>query len=912
MFIKISLRIHFVSWYTRVLQKRHFLFNLEFITLKKLLQLLAFKLLMINLAFGMESEHSFGYEYQVTVVDESGLPLPGVSVYTKNQKIATATDLNGQATLVDLNYREVVNFTFIGYQALSLPFYEIKKRSGIIRMIPEVSELSEIIVVGRRDDLPDAVPYKTETVSGDQLAFTESQTTADALQQHAGVFVQKSQMGGGSPVIRGHEANRIVLVVDGVKLNNAIYRGGHLQNAITIDNGMLQRMEVIFGPGSLMYGSDALGGVVHFRTKSPRLNFDITPGSYRMETNLYSRYASANEEKSIHADLNYGKTHWASLTSFTFTDYGHLRAGKNRPEGYEHFGRRQFFVRRVDGGDQVIENVIKNADGSFSDNSNVQIGTAYSQIDFSQKIKYQPHEHFYNVLNFQYSTSSDIPRYDNLSESRSDDPADLKWAEWFYGPQKRLLASLKSRFNRPTVWYDRSTLIASFQKIDEDRLKRRLHRSQRDFNIEDVWVYALTGDFDKKIDSTGRHHLMYGFDLNHNQVKSEAGKVKMSDESIDRSVVTRYPGGKNRVTNTGLYANYRWSTSDSVLAFNAGLRYTYVQLYSGFLQDSIILWPGYYIDPGVSSSHTDLTWSGGLTLATPSGMEGRLLVSKAFRSPNLDDFSKIREQNGFVTIPNPELGPESSVNYEISIGKRFGNLQNGSDITFQLGGTAWYTSLDNFIVRRAFPLPDGSNTLVMDGDTLETVAKVNAETGYLYGWSAEAVLNFGARLSLHSGLNFTKGRATFRKFDQSGAAVIDTLVPAAHIPPLYGTTNLAFTGKKFRLSLVARYQGEKRLDEYSVSDIFYNDNGELQVVKDGTEDNPELAYTRIDGEGNQESVGTLAWVTFHFYSSWQLNDQLSLNLALENITDLHYRQFASGVSAPGRNFILSLRARFGK
>ena len=853
------------------------------------------------------------YEYPVLVLDEKGQPLIGVSVFTDDlEKVATSTGLDGKALLKDLGFRDVVNFTYIGYEQISLPFFEIKKMNGIVKMKPLARELREIVVVGRRDDTPDKVPYAINNVGKDDLQLTESQTTVDALQQHAGVFVQKSQMGGGSPVLRGHEANRVVLMVDGVKLNNAIYRGGHLQNAITVDNGLLERMEVILGPGSLMYGSDALGGVIHFRSKEPKLSFDKTPGSYRMESGLYTRYASANEEKSIHADLNYGKQKWASLTSFTFTDFGDMRAGSVRPDGYEHFGRRLYLIRRVDGEDQKVENVITNNDGSYTDNSNVQIGTAYSQIDFAQKIKYQPGEHFYNVLNFQYSTSSDVPRYDNLTETRSDDPSDLKFAEWYYGPQKRLLASLKTRLSKPVGWYDRATFIGAFQKIDEDRLNRRWRSSQRNFNLEDVWVYSLTGDFDKKLDSTGLHQLMYGFDVNHNFVRSEAGKVKLADESIDRSVLTRYPGGENRTTNAGLYANYRLSSRDSVLAFNAGLRYTYARLFSSFTQDSIIIWPNYYLEPGIGSNHDDLTWSAGATLASPSGLDVRLLVSKAFRSPNLDDFSQIREQNGFVTIPNPSLGPEKSINYEISLGKQFGKVTNGKGTALRLDGTAWYTSLKDFIVRRSFSLPDGSNLLVMDGDSLETVAKVNAETGYLYGWSAKALLYFGSRFMLSSDLHFTRGRTSFREYNDAGVAIIDTLVPAAHIPPLYGNTALTFLGKKFKVSAAVRYQGKKTLSEYSVANVFYDLDGQLQVEKGGTEDNPELGYTYKNVDGNLTPVGTLAWTTFNLYTSWQLSDRYTVNLAVENITDLHYRQFASGLSAPGRNFILSLRAGFGK
>ena len=517
-------------------------------------------------------------------------------------------------------------------------------------MLPETVEIDEVIVVGRRDDRPEDVPYTTDQVTKEDLALTESQTSVDALQQHAGVFVQKSQMGGGSPILRGFEANRVLLVVDGVRMNNAIYRGGHLQNAITIDNGMLERMEVTFGPGALLYGSDALGGVVHFRSKEPKLNFDKTPGSARPISNYYTRYASANEEKSIHADINYGKNNWASLTSFTYTDYGNLRSGNNRPQGYGHFGRRLHIVRRVDGGDQVVENVFINRDSSFSDLSNIQFGTSYSQMDFAQKVKFQKDMEKYHLFNFQFSTTSDVPRYDALIETKGNDPENLKWAEWYYGPQKRLLTSWKTRLSTPTSWYDRATFIASFQQLEEDRLKRKHRSNQRTFNLEEVQVYAITADFDKNLDSLGRKQLMFGADLNHNNVSSSSGNVRISDERLYLNVLTRYPSEGNRISTGAVYGNLKWTSKDTSLVANAGLRYTLTHLYSRFGKDSIIIWPTAYTD-GLTSTNSDLTWSGGLTYTTKDNFQARALVSKAFRSPNLDDFSNIREKGGFITIP---------------------------------------------------------------------------------------------------------------------------------------------------------------------------------------------------------------------------------------------------------------------
>ena len=125
-----------------------------------------------------------------------------------------------------------------------------------------------MLSVSRNTEKRARIAEHIEVITQHTIALQSPQTTADLLALTPGVKVQKSQFGGGSPVLRGMESNRVLLVVDGVRMNNAIYRKGHIQNSITVSPNLLARTEVLFGPSSIIYGSDALGGVIHYYTKT--------------------------------------------------------------------------------------------------------------------------------------------------------------------------------------------------------------------------------------------------------------------------------------------------------------------------------------------------------------------------------------------------------------------------------------------------------------------------------------------------------------------------------------------------------------------------------------------------------------------------------------------------------------------
>ncbi len=782
---------------------------------------------------------------QVKVFDKSDLqPISQVSISNAGKTKMVTTNTDGVADLTEFAAGDSLYFTHVAFQSFRILKSGLPS-TGMIYLAENVIKLDEFVVTGNRtEEKRSDLPNKIEVIQAKAIEFQNPQNSAIMLEQTGNVFVQTSQLGGGSPVLRGFEANKILLVVDGIRMNNAIYRAGHLQNAITVDPFGLASTEILYGPGSTIYGSDALGGVINFITRDPLLS---TTGKMEIHGSLLGRFSSANTEKTGGLNLNLGWKKLAILLNVSGSDFGDLREGKLCNPAYGDFGKRLFYQDRKDGKDVTTAN----------DKPWIQKGSAYSQINFLGKVLFQPSSKSRYILNVQYSSSSDIPRYDRLTEMKND--STMKYAEWYYGPQTRFLGSLKAEYNLNGVIFDHASVIVGYQYVKEDRIQRDFGSSKKKFNLETVGVFSINADFDKKV--TAGDKLCYGIELNYNNVGSDAYNQNINTGNITYDRATRFPDQKANMMYLSAYLSNNWKINP-VLEFSQGLRFNYVTLDAAY-SDTMVKLAAIPFDPNISQKNAALNGYLGLVATPGHDWKFSLVGSTGFRAPNIDDITKLNVvESNTIVVPNPDLGPEQSYNLELTVAKTFfGKVR--------LEGTGFYNWLKNAEVIRPFAY-NGSDSIFIDGSKYQTLAPVNTGSAYIYGFQGSLLAQVTHAFSILSNITYTFGQ------DKTADLPLD------HIPPVFGMTSFRLEVRKFKGDFYVMYNGWKRMSRYSNSG----------------EDNEQYATP----------YGMPSWYTLNLKLSYQIIKYVNVEVGMENILDENYRKFASGISSPGRNIILALRA----
>ncbi len=730
------------------------------------------------------------FTQEIVILDsDSRNPVVNVLVYNANKTKTALSDFDGKCDLSSFAPNDRLIISHIGYLSRNITKSQLLKKGAIIYLSVKTQQLDEVVMsISKWEQQRKDIPQKITSISARAIGFSNPQTSADVLQSSGQVYVQKSQLGGGSPMIRGFATNRLLLAVDGVRMNNAIFRGGNIQNVISIDPYVIKNTEVIFGPGSVIYGSDAIGGVMNFLTLQPQF---IKKDSIVISGNADIRFSSANTERTFHTDINLAAKKWAFLSSISYNNFDDLYMGSNGPDAY----LRNNYVNRRNSTDVLVANT----------NPRKQVTTGYDQINFVQKIAHKPNNNWQYDIGLFLSETSEYSRYDRLIRP-TEDGLGLRSAEWYYGPQKWFMGNLQVYKKGRGKFYDGVKVTAAYQFFEESRNDRDFQDPILNRTKEKVHAFSTNIDFENK--KLGDLRLYYGGEYIHNRVLSNGSSLNIDNGTLS-GAASRYPDGSTWQT-LAAYINGEYKAKPSI-TFLSGLRYSHVWIDAPF--DAT-----YYAFPFNSANLNNgaLTGSLGFSWFPKPSLQVTLNGSTGFRAPNIDDIGKVFDSEpGAVVVPNPDLEPEYAYNMEVGVRKNFNDKA-------MLKGAAFYTYLVDALVRRDFTF-NGESEILYNGELSTVQAIQNAARAYVYGFEFGAEVFLSKDLSVASNLTITEGVEEEDNGEDS---------PARHAAPTFGDFHFIWSKERFKTDLFLNFNGE----------ISFND---LAI----TERNKEYIYA-LDSNGN--------------------------------------------------------------
>ncbi len=748
-----------------------------------------------------------------TVKDENGKSIEGVLFYSNNKNMTS--NKRGVVDLSKFNNEELIDIYHISYKRERIKKGEID--NNLIVLQSNNIELKEVNIHSSLS----VEENKTQVVKLNQLEIQESlsKNPAEILEKSGGLVIQKSQNGGGSPNIRGFEANRILLIVDGVKLNNTIYRSGHLQNILSVDPYVLENISVLHGPSSVFYGSGALGGAIILNTLNIQ-KLEENKSSFTQQFESSSSSVSTNFYSKYRINKN------SFLSSISFKKYGNLHMGKNRMHGYENWGIEEFATDR-----------------------NEQLYGEYSQYDAIQKMYFPINSKSSLSLNSQFSTTSNINRFDKLNDVSNGNP---KYKYWYYGPQERILQSVLYKRVDNNFFYDNIKFKISCQTVKESRNTQKFTEEFLRNRSEIINIYDSKLDFDKQI-----HKLLLRYGISNRYEKLKSTSFKENNLGDIEFSTTRYPDNGGSDNTFSSYIHTELKLHKKLKWFNA-IRYDYNEIQMNFSENN-----PFNIGSVLENSNGNYSASTNFFISANENNFISFSFFNSFRNPNIDDLGKVfSKTDGIVTVPNLNLKSEKILSSEFIW--KFINDKTSFDLVL------FYSDLKDAIEKRPFKL-NGQDSIIYDGEMMRCIANTNINSAKMKG------INFRFKLNVVKSLIFN-ANASFV------SSITSDSTPMTHIPPVSVRGELAQNiNKKSKIKIYSIFNGWKYASDFDENGV----------------DNLEEAT--IDG--------TPSWYTLNLIYSKNINN-LTISLACENILDVHYKTFASGISASGRNFILNLQADF--
>lgn len=759
------------------------------------------------------------------VAAKSGAPLAHAQVFIAALNRGDVTDAHGRFEIERLpagTYRLHVRLQGYEHVATEVVLRAETTVEVTVEMTPAILVLDDVVVTATRGmALAHEVPQMVNVLDARDLRHKSLPQAPEMLRQAAGVVVQKTSQGGGSPIVRGLKANKLLFLVDGIRLNNATYRGGNIQYLNTVDSELLERIEVVHGPSSVLYGSDALGGTINVVTRSPSFRTgqgSVFTGAWR------GGFATADGTRFTGLSLDVSQRRWAASFTGSFKSFGDVTRGGNGGAT---------LMRRL-ANDSRTQRVLRKT----------QAPNGYDAYAFGVKLRVKLGDSGEVVAAYQLDRQLGVPRYD-VVEVRQDSIRK-------FDPQERDLLYLRYRRSGQNTWFNRVEVTLSLHRQFERRIRQKFGSVTR--TTDDIRTISpgLQLQFDKVV---GRHHFTYGTELYLDQVATQSSARNTTTGARSRRAPV-FPDGSTFLS-FGLFLQdavelgTRWR-------LYAGGRFSAFRLRAPFAAQ-----PGEPFDFGVVvQNNTALTGSLGMQyhLTEHLSLVGNL--AQGFRTPNLDDVSKVGVGKGsrLFDVPNPEARPEKSLSVDAGV--------KLSGARLQLNLVGFYSHLSDLLIRQPTTV-NGQTFVVEEGDTLLLVHRANVARASTAGFALDVQAEISDHWLAGGNLSYTYGE---NRTDSE---------PLTGIPPLTGRVELRWQRPSAWAEVSARFAASQ---------------------------------TRLSSEDKQDlripEGGTPGWWSLDLQAGVQVAGPVTLKAYVTNLLDRNYREHLSGFNAPGRNFGLTAEWRF--
>ena len=710
--------------------------------------------------------------------------------------------------------------------------------------------LEEITVTGTRSERDTfGTPTAVSVITSEELGRKSLGTTPDMLRGAIGVMVQKTTAGQGSPYVRGLTGYQTLIIVDGVRLTNSTFRSGPNQYLSTVDPGQIEKIEVMRGYGSALYGSSAIGGVINVFTKSPTESLK----GFSLHPYVSTKFSSSDTGKFGRIGMDGGYKDFSFIAGGSYKDIGDLKPGK----GYDiQLPTKKFLLTSQ-------SNPTLPKDAWLVD---VEKPTGWKEKDGDVKLNYRISNKQDVKLAYQGVRQGNVPRYDKYATKEYD--------VLLYNPQNRDLTYLNYTAREIMPFINFMQASVSYQKQEEGQ-KQQKAKSTSQTEINDATdTMGLSLQLDSLLGK--RQKITYGGEFYHDQLNSQSTTTDSKTSKLTKEAWGAYPNGAT-FWDMNAYVQDEFKILNSLEAVLAG-RYTRFQTQA----DLSIKGPSF----GVFKNSGDaVTGSFGLVFGIIEGLNLTFTAGQAFRAPSLSDTTAVKITNQAISAPNPDLKSERSSGIDVGIKTKSKYFSGTINYYFN----RIKDSVTSLKVQEAYAGKDMPKLY-------QDLVNANKEATVTIAYNSEEPTDIqGIEIAVNKAVfPLFPAISTYGNMTVTRVKDIAENQPMQREVPINGILGIRWDENEGRFWAETYSRFAVKQDRLAKTDR--SDPRIPGLTNDPAKEDP-MAYTP-------------GWFTFNVRIGVNMNDWTRLSLCVENITNRRYREHGSGVDGPGTGFFVGIDYRY--